>query len=83
MLDSKLGLSELLAPLGVGRDGSSSPKPAPTDIHLMRSREVEANLVRLTAELEQAFAASRLSELPQATPALNDLLVRLQSFDKR
>ena len=90
-----------------------------TGIHLMRSGEVEANLVRLnetarlpyipdliarkvggaekgrlecadlefhereymrlTAELEQAFAESELPEMPRATAAMNDLLVRLRT----
>lgn len=89
-----------------------------TGIHLMRTGEVEANLVRLnetaklpyvpeliarktqgpekgtldaadaafhereyqrlSAELEQAYAASKLPEGPRATRALNDLLVRIR-----
>ncbi len=89
-----------------------------TGIHLMRTGEVEANLVRLNetarlpyvadliarktfgaehgrlesadldfhrqeyarliAELEAAFAESKLPEKPRATAALNDLLVRLR-----
>lgn len=89
-----------------------------TGIHLMRSGEIEANLVRLneearlpyiadlverkttgpekgildqadveffggeyrrlTSELEQAFQASTLPDVPSAAPALNDFLVRLR-----
>jgi predicted nucleotidyltransferase len=89
-----------------------------TGIHLMRTGELEANLVRLnetaklpyvpdliarkmqvpekgtldaadvafhereytrlSAELEQAYAKSKLSEGPRATRALNDLLVRIR-----
>lgn len=89
-----------------------------TGIHLMRTGEVEANLVRLnevaklsyvpdliarkmqgpekgtldaadvafhereyqrlSAELEQAYAKSKLAEAPRATRALNDLLVRIR-----
>lgn len=89
-----------------------------TGIHLMRTGEIEANLVhlneharlpyipnliqrklqgpekgtlneadleffereylRLTAELEQAHLTSTLPESPTATPALNDLLIRLR-----
>lgn len=89
-----------------------------TGIHLMRTGEVEANLVRLnetaklqyvpdliarkmqglekgtldaadvafhereyqrlTAELERAYAESKLPEHPRATRAMNDLLVRIR-----
>jgi uncharacterized protein len=93
-----------------------------TGIHLMRTGEVEANLVhlnqrakltyipelierktcgpekgrlddgdlrfhqqeyeRLLAELESAFEASALPEMPSGAPALNDLLVRFRLKEK-